>query len=791
MPIKNRRYLQDQPHTLAGAGVSLGDTSMTLQSFRTIPDGSGVSIPITMDMFGTKGFGTLEQGKPREEQISFTGVVQNLDGTATLTGIESITFEYPQVSTSGFSKSHAGSVFFVISNNPGLLNSLGNKLNEETIEEKWTFPSVAGDNRPVISADTDAILATELITKGELNRAIQATYLPPTVVNITTGTTGTTQSATLTISHLVPPGLTDSAIFVSIETEENKTISSVTYGGNPLTFVSRETRVTGNLRTEWWRLLSPTAGTANLVITPSANAYMTSHVITMETVNQSTPVEASSTGSNGSGTSVADTITTLTPNALILNAVGTANDPTTFTPTAPLAELAVKSSGASRLLSTSVRSTTTAGAYALAYTISPSTNYANKGIAIRGVSVPGIAGVNSVTGNYIDNTDPANPVSVVPLNNTTNSAPTVNDDESLGYYVDSKWYDTANSTLYTCTDSTIGAAVWVAVNSNATSELSGTIIPIGKYYDVTPSGNRFFNNTFVDVGTNRLYATFTDPNPGNNDSPTILRIFRNQFGSYLQEAEVQVNNTMLTNPVITANTISNTVWTTDDSYLYAIVSYSHNATAPGRMARIDIIRFNLDGTSPTATNIYGVTGSPAINPDLINWQNTAGGVNYSFATINGTSLFLSYAFYNGASYDDQVREYTISGTTYTLANTYTQTGSTGLSNGYNLNYDTTNSQFYICGTNDSDHSRQIETWTISGSNFTYGSSTNYPQLSYGNNITGDIDGNGSGYDIPAVIDKSTYNQVFTVQQIGGNTSGSPSDTVTTSYWLSVYSFPKF
>lgn len=474
MTIVNRRYLQDQPHTLAGAGVSLGDTTMTLQSFVTIPDGSGVSIPITMDMFGSKGFGTLEQGRPREEQISFTGIVQNPDGTATLTGIKNVLFEYPYTETSGFGKSHAGSVFFVISNNPGLYNSFGNKLNEETIEEKWTFPSVAGDNRPVISADTDAILATELITKGELNRAIQATYLPPTVVNTTTGTTGTSTSTTLTISHVVPPGLTDSALLVSIETQEDHTISSVTYGGNPLTFEARETRVTGNLRTEWWSLLAPTAGTANLVVTMSSASYITSHVITMETVNQSTPVEAISTGANGSGTSVPDTITTLTPNAVILDATGTANNPTTFTPTAPLAELAVNSSGANRLLSTSVRSTTTAGAYALAYTISPSTNYTTKSIAIRGVSVPGIAGVNSVTGNYIDNTDPANPVSVVPLNNTTNSAPTVTDDSSAGYYVDSKWYDTANGVLYTCTDDTVGAAVWVAVNNTTVNTLNVT-----------------------------------------------------------------------------------------------------------------------------------------------------------------------------------------------------------------------------------------------------------------------------------------------------------------------------
>jgi hypothetical protein len=133
-----RKYLQTQVKNLAGAGVSLGATSMILVSFKQI-DGT---TNIVIGDFGTKGWGTLEPGTPREEQISFTGVTQNADGSATITGIKSVAFNYPYTESSGFAKSHAGGAKFVISNNPGLYDSFANKENDETISQKWTFNTV-------------------------------------------------------------------------------------------------------------------------------------------------------------------------------------------------------------------------------------------------------------------------------------------------------------------------------------------------------------------------------------------------------------------------------------------------------------------------------------------------------------------------------------------------------------------------------------------------------------------------------------------------------------------------
>lgn len=43
------------------------------------------------------------------------------------------------------------------------------------------------------------------------------------------------------------------------------------------------------------------------------------------------------------------------------------------------------------------------------------------------------------------------------------TAPTVNDDSSLGYIAGSQWLDLVSTLNYICTDSTTGAAIWVLV----------------------------------------------------------------------------------------------------------------------------------------------------------------------------------------------------------------------------------------------------------------------------------------------------------------------------------------
>ncbi len=129
------KFVQVQPFSLAGSGAPLGATSITLQTFTTI-DGA----LLTITDFGTLGYATMEPGSgTQEEAITFSGVTQNANGTATLTGVKTQLFISPYTQTSGLAKSHAGGTSLIITNSAGFYNDLTGKDNDETITGTWTF----------------------------------------------------------------------------------------------------------------------------------------------------------------------------------------------------------------------------------------------------------------------------------------------------------------------------------------------------------------------------------------------------------------------------------------------------------------------------------------------------------------------------------------------------------------------------------------------------------------------------------------------------------------------------
>lgn len=163
MVVNNVKFVQAQTFQLAGAGVSAGDSSMTLTSFNQI-DGTA----LTMSNFGIVGYGTVEPASGvYEEQISFTGITANADGTKTLTGIKTVITIFPYTETANFATGHAGGTAFVISNTAGYYNTFANKNDDASIIAKWIFLTA---QRPELTADTDSVVATELVTFGQLAR---------------------------------------------------------------------------------------------------------------------------------------------------------------------------------------------------------------------------------------------------------------------------------------------------------------------------------------------------------------------------------------------------------------------------------------------------------------------------------------------------------------------------------------------------------------------------------------------------------------------------------------------
>ena len=162
------RFAQLQPYALSGAGAVRGATTITLKSM-TDSDGTALTMSGT---FGDIGFGTLQPGLGgQEEQICFTGLTNNSNGTVTLTGVKNVTFTYPYTQTSGLLKTHPGSSTFVISNTAGFYDKMTSKSDDETITGTWTFTAVPGSTAAPLGGDdlTNKTYVDALVNGGDVS----------------------------------------------------------------------------------------------------------------------------------------------------------------------------------------------------------------------------------------------------------------------------------------------------------------------------------------------------------------------------------------------------------------------------------------------------------------------------------------------------------------------------------------------------------------------------------------------------------------------------------------------
>lgn len=159
--------------------ASISDTTVNLSSFKEPIS----NIPYTMTYLNTDiGYGTIEPQVPdRSEFISFTGITQNSDGSAQLTGVIRGLNRSPAGSlctaSSTLSIRHpAQSVFIYSSDSPCHFAEYAVKRNDETVSGQWSFPYASASSSPV--------------TLGQLN----ATALGTTIVDrlIVSGTAGET-----------------------------------------------------------------------------------------------------------------------------------------------------------------------------------------------------------------------------------------------------------------------------------------------------------------------------------------------------------------------------------------------------------------------------------------------------------------------------------------------------------------------------------------------------------------------------------------------------------------------
>lgn len=120
------------------SSVSSSAATITLTSFKEPVSG----IAYTMTYLNSSiEYGTLEPQTSTKEFISFTGITQNSDGSAMLTGVtRGLGFSYPYTSSTTLQQTHPAQSIFILSNPPQLTNQYANKSNNETISGDWLVP---------------------------------------------------------------------------------------------------------------------------------------------------------------------------------------------------------------------------------------------------------------------------------------------------------------------------------------------------------------------------------------------------------------------------------------------------------------------------------------------------------------------------------------------------------------------------------------------------------------------------------------------------------------------------
>lgn len=123
-----------------GTSIGTTDTSIRLSSFKEPVS----NISYTMSYLNTDvAYGTLAPQTNSREFISFTGITQNVDGSATLTGVtRGLSSSYPYTASSTLRQAHPGQSIFILSDAPGLFNEYAVKRNTETITGQWSFNTV-------------------------------------------------------------------------------------------------------------------------------------------------------------------------------------------------------------------------------------------------------------------------------------------------------------------------------------------------------------------------------------------------------------------------------------------------------------------------------------------------------------------------------------------------------------------------------------------------------------------------------------------------------------------------
>lgn len=134
------------------ATITSSQTTINLSSFLEPQS----NIAYTMSYLNSSiEYATIAPQTSQSEFVSFTGITQNSDGSATLTGVQrGLDRSYPYTASSTLALPHAGQSRFILSNPPQVYNSYGALTNANTWSAVNTFSSTSPP-----TYDTDPVWA--------------------------------------------------------------------------------------------------------------------------------------------------------------------------------------------------------------------------------------------------------------------------------------------------------------------------------------------------------------------------------------------------------------------------------------------------------------------------------------------------------------------------------------------------------------------------------------------------------------------------------------------------------
>lgn len=171
-PIVIQEQVEDQFSQLLGAYNVTGggtyrlksssastDSTLNLSSFKEpVSD-----IPYSMSQLNTTiSYGTIEPQTTRTEFVSFTGITQNSDGSATLTGVTRGLTRTPAgvscTASTTLAQRHSAQSIFILSDSPCHFAEYPVKRNDETITGTWLGPTPTQASQFAIKSYVDGLV---------------------------------------------------------------------------------------------------------------------------------------------------------------------------------------------------------------------------------------------------------------------------------------------------------------------------------------------------------------------------------------------------------------------------------------------------------------------------------------------------------------------------------------------------------------------------------------------------------------------------------------------------------